>query len=129
MERLNAQAGQGVSSGTSIRTPSGLVYTIVKEGSGPAVRPGQHVLIHETTSLEDGRVQYSTRTGGQPLRFLLGGKQVIDGVDEGVTGMKVGERRRLIVPPALSRRSSYPQGISPEDTLYYDVELVGIEPQ
>ncbi len=62
------------------------------------------------------------------MRFLLGGKQVIDGVDEGVTGMKVGERRQMIVPPELSKRNTYPEGLSPKDTLHYDVELVGIEP-
>ena len=42
--------------------------------------------------------------------------------------MMVGERRRLVVPPALSRRSDYPAGLSPEDVLYYDVTLVAIEP-
>ena len=114
-------------SGDAVRTPSGLVYTVVQPGSGPAAQAGQYVLIHETTTLPDGRVHYSTHTAGQPLRFLLGGSQVIDGVDEGVTGMRVGERRKLIVPPALSRRSTYPAGLSPDDTLYYDIELVGIE--
>ncbi len=116
------------SAGKPVTTQSGLVYTVVKKGSGPAARPGQHVLIHETTTFADGKVHYSTRAGGKPLRFLLGGKQVIDGVDEGVTGMRVGERRKMIVPPKLSQRSSYPEGLSPEDTLHYDVELVGIEP-
>jgi len=116
------------SSGKPVTTPSGLVYTVVKEGSGPAAQPGQHVLIHETTTFADGRVHFSTRTSGKPLRFLLGGKQVIDGVDEGVTGMRVGERRTMIVPPKLSKRSAYPEGLSPEDTLHYDVELMGIEP-
>lgn len=110
----------------AVTTPTGLVYTVVAQGSGPAARAGQQVLIHETTTFSDGRTLYSTR-GGPPLRFLLGGEQVIDGVDEGVTGMRVGERRRMIVPPSLSRRGSYPEGLSPYDTLYYDVELVGIE--
>lgn len=112
----------------SITTPSGLVYTVVEAGSGPTARSGQWVSIHETTSFADGRVHYTTRTGGKPIRFLLGGRQVIDGLDEGVTGMRVGERRRMVVPPELSRRSSYPDGLSPDDTLYYDVELVAIEP-
>jgi FKBP-type peptidyl-prolyl cis-trans isomerase len=115
------------STGKPVTTRSGLVYAVVQQGSGPAARPGQHVRIHETTTFGDGRVLYSTRPGGQPLRFLLGGNQVIDGVDEGVTGMRAGERRTMIVPPALSRRSSYPEGLSPDDTLYYDVELVAIE--
>lgn len=115
------------SSGRTVKTPSGLVYNVVEHGSGPAARAGQYVLIHETTTFADGRILYSSRPGGEPLRFLLGGKQVIDGMDEGVTGMRVGERRTMIVPPTLSRRSTYPEGLSPEDTLYYEVELIGIE--
>jgi FKBP-type peptidyl-prolyl cis-trans isomerase len=118
--------GAGTGADSAVTTPSGLVYTVVREGSGPAARPGQHVTIHETTTFADGREFFSTR-GGRPLRFLLGGKQVIDGVDEGVTGMRVGELRRMIVPPALSRRSEYPEGLSAEDTLRYEVELVGVE--
>jgi FKBP-type peptidyl-prolyl cis-trans isomerase len=125
---LVAAAAGCASSGKPITTRSGLVYTTIKKGSGPTARAGQYVLIHETTTFPDGRVQYSTRTRGKPLRFLLGGKQVIDGVDEGVTGMRVGERRTMIVPPALSKRSTYPEGLSPADTLHYDVEMVGIEP-
>lgn len=108
-------------------TPTGLTYTVIEEGTGPAASPGQHVLIHETTTFDDGRVHFSTE-GRTPLRFLLGGNQVIAGVDEGVTGMRVGERRRLVVPPALSRRSAYPEGLSPDATLFYDVRLVAIEP-
>lgn len=110
-----------------LQTGSGLIYTITHPGAGPAAQPGQHVLIHETTRLPDGKIHFSTRTNGRPLRFLLGGNQVIAGVDEGVTGMRVGERRQLIVPPALSRRSSYPTTLSPDDTLHYDIELVAIE--
>jgi Stress responsive A/B Barrel Domain/FKBP-type peptidyl-prolyl cis-trans isomerase len=108
-------------------TPSGLVIAQVTPGAGAAARPGQYVTIHETTSFADGRVHFTT-DGRAPIRFLLGGKQVIDGLDEGVTGMLVGERRRLVVPPALSRRSNYPAGLSPGDVLHYDVTLVAIEP-
>jgi FKBP-type peptidyl-prolyl cis-trans isomerase len=110
----------------AVTTPSGLVYEIVRHGSGPEARPGQHVVIHETTALADGTVHFSTRAKGRPLKFLLGGKQVIDGLDEGVTGMRAGERRKLVVPPKLSKRKEYPEGLSPDATLYYDVELVEI---
>ena len=112
-----------------VTTSSGLVYQIVKRGEGPAAKPGQYVLIHETTALADGTVIYSTRTKGKPLKFLLGGKQAIDGVDEGVTGMQVGERRKLIVPPKLSKRTTYQDGLSPDATLYYEIELVEIRQQ
>lgn len=110
----------------TVTTGSGLKYWIVAQGTGPAALPGQSVRIHETTTLADGTVIYSTRTKNHPLKFLLGGHQVIAGVDEGVTGMRVGERRRLIVPPDLSQRSSYPANTPPEATLYYDIELVEI---
>ena len=126
---LDGKAFHCSSASRTITTPTGLTYTIVQEGSGPAARPGQHVLIHETTTLADGKVQFSTRASGEPLRFLLGGKQVIDGVDQGVAGMRVGETRTLVVPPHLSKRTEYPEGLSPDETLYYEIELVGIEAQ
>lgn len=112
-----------------IRTASGLVYQVTKKGKGPAATSGQRVSIHETTRLSNGRVLKSTHTQGKPLTFLLGGKQVIDGIDEAVTGMRVGERRTLVVPPRLSRRTSYSEGLKPEDTLNYQVELVHILPR
>ena len=110
-----------------VTTPSGLVYQIVTHGTGPAAKRGQQVLVHEILSLADGTVIYSTRTNDQAVKFLLGAKQAIDGVDEGVTGMQAGERRKLIVPPKLSKRTTYPKGLSPDATLYYDVELIAIE--
>jgi FKBP-type peptidyl-prolyl cis-trans isomerase len=84
------------------------------------------VRIHETTTLKDGTLLYSTRSKGNPLKFLLGGNQVIAGFDEGVRGMRVGERRKLIVPPSLSKRSTYPANTPPGATLYYDIELIEI---
>ena len=112
-----------------ITTPSGLQYAIVEEGTGPAAEPGQLVRIHDVTTLADGTLIYSTRVSKSPLKFLLGGNQVIAGVDEGVVGMRVGERRKLVVPPALSKRSEYPSNIPPDATLYYDIELVEILPR
>lgn len=115
--------------GKTITTKSGLHYEVVSEGRGEPAKAGWFVRIHETTTLPDGSVLYSTRTKGNPLKFLLGGNQVIAGVDEGVRGMRVGERRKLIVPPALSKRSSYPANTPPDATLYYDIELVEIVPE
>ena len=113
-------------SGKTITTKSGLQYEIVVEGRGEAAKPGCQVRIHETMTLKDGTLLYSTRTKGDPVKFLLGGNQVIAGVDEGVRGMRVGEKRKLIVPPSLSKRSSYPANTPPDATLYYDIELVEI---
>jgi len=111
-----------------VTTPSGLVYRVMQPGTGPAASAGQIVLIHETTSLQDGTVLMDTWALNHPLQFQLGGGQVIDGIDEGVTGMRVGERRRLIVPPALGKRESLPEEapFGPDDTLYYDVVLLQV---
>lgn len=112
----------------AVSTPSGLSYRVLAAGNGPAAQSGQRVSIHETTTLPNGTLIYSSR-GGAPITFLLGGKQVIDGVDEGVTGMRVGERRRLVVPPSLSRRTGYPANTPPDSTLHIDVELMAIRPR
>ena len=110
-------------------TTTGLSYQIIEPGKGPAAQPGQSVRIHETTTLPDGTVIYTSRTKNTPVTFLLGGNQVIAGVDEGVTGMKVGERRKLVVQASLSRRSVYPPNTPPDATLYIDVELLEIRPK
>jgi peptidylprolyl isomerase len=110
----------------TVSTPSGLSYRIVTRGSGPSAKPGDYVTIDETTTFADGRVHFTTK-GRQPIRFLLGGRQVIDGLDEGVTCMKVGERRTMVVPPHLSRRSSYPPDLDPRAVLFYDVSVVAID--
>ncbi len=115
----------------SITTASGLTYEIIEAGSGPLAKSGDTALIHETTQLKDGTMITDTWEMNFPIRFLLGGKQVIDGMDEAVTGMRVGERRKLIVPPSLSQRSSYPENGSfgPRDTLYYNVILLQVSEQ
>lgn len=123
---LIAAAPGCANSSRSPSTPSGLAYTVVAEGTGPVATPGQHVSVHETVTFTDGRALYSTR-GGSPVRFLLGGGQVIAGVDDVVAGMRAGERRVAVIPPRLSQRDSYPEGLSPDDSLHYDIELVGIE--
>ena len=91
------------SPGKTVATKSGLQYRIIAAGKGPAALPGQSVRVHETLTLADGTLIYSTRTKNNPVKFLLGADQVIAGVDEGVTGMRVGERRKLVVPPSLQR--------------------------
>jgi FKBP-type peptidyl-prolyl cis-trans isomerase len=110
-----------------VTTASGLQFEVLAVGTGAVAQTGQRVRIHETTTLPSGGLIYSSR-GSSPITFLLGGKQVIDGVDQGVTGMRVGERRRLIVPPTLSRRTGYPANTPRDSTLHIDVELVEIVP-
>lgn len=111
----------------AVTSQDDLIIVTVKEGSGQEAGEGQEVLIYETTTYSDGQLIYTTKGMDRPLKFLIGGSQVIEGVDLGVRGMKVGEIRKLIVPPSLSKREFYPDIISPDSTLYYEIELVGIE--
>jgi FKBP-type peptidyl-prolyl cis-trans isomerase FkpA len=113
-------------SSKEITTKSGLRYTVLKTGSGKAAKVGQEVAIYESMGYLSGKQFYSIEKPAPPIKFTLGKKQVIDGVDEAVTGMKVGEIRRLIVSPALSKRAEYPDYLSKDSTLVYKVELVEI---
>jgi len=109
-----------------IVTDSGLSYEILKSGSGAIAKAGLEVTIKETTKYRDGTLIFSTEQIGGSLTFLLGGNQVVDGVDEGVQGMQIGEVRRLIVSPTLSKRSEYPDYLSPDSVLIYEIELLEI---
>jgi FKBP-type peptidyl-prolyl cis-trans isomerase len=108
------------------KTKTGLIYETVAKGSGAIARRGDTVRIHETLSLPDGRVIFNSREKNQTVTIILGGNQVIPGVDEGVTGMRVGERRRLLVPPSLDGRTFDPSFIPPDAIRHYDIELVEI---
>jgi peptidylprolyl isomerase len=109
-----------------ITTTSGLRYLVLKKGTGEPAQKGQIVAIYESMGYLNGQNFYSHERPAPPIKFTLGEKQVIAGVDEAVTGMKVGEIRRLIVPPALSKRQDYPPNLSPDSTLLYKIELVEI---
>lgn len=63
--------------------------------------------LHEQTFYRDGTLLFSSHEM-DPLKVTLGAKQIIEGLDQGLVGMKVGEHRKLVVPPALSKRKFYP---------------------
>jgi FKBP-type peptidyl-prolyl cis-trans isomerase len=84
---------------THVRTPSGLGYQVLRPGDGATATTGLLATIWEITTLLNGTVVFDGYATNTPITFLLGGNQVIKGVDEGVTGMRVGEKRRLRVPP------------------------------
>jgi FKBP-type peptidyl-prolyl cis-trans isomerase len=108
-------------------TPSGLQYRDDAVGDGAEARAGQTVSVHYTGTLTDGKKFDSSRDRGQPFQFHLGGGQVIRGWDEGVAGMKVGGRRRLVIPPELGYGSrAMGSAIPANSTLVFDVELLGV---
>lgn len=106
---------------------SGLRYKIIKPGTGTVAKMGDEVIIEETMGYADGTVLFSSKDRGvnQP-RFVIGTGMVIAGVDQGVKGMRMGEVRKLIVPPNLSKREVYPDFLSPDSTLVYTIKLLTV---
>jgi hypothetical protein len=113
---------------TMITTDSGLKYVDLVVGNGQVANPGSQVSVHYSGWLEDGTKFDSSLDRGQPFDFVLGAGSVIPGWDEGVAGMKVGGKRRLVIPSDLAYG---PQGyagvIPPNATLTFEVELLGIQ--
>lgn len=100
-----------------VQTQSGLQYEILRSGKGQQAKAGDEILLYETTSYRDGTVLYSNENSGQPVKVLIGGNQATQAVDEGLRGMKTGEIRRIVAPPQLVKRKSYPANVSPDSTL------------
>ena len=117
---------RGGGAGTEVTTPSGLKYTDLVVGNGPSPRPGQTAAVHYTGTLTDGTKFDSSRDKGQPLSFVLGQTPMIKGWDEGVATMKVGGRRRLVVPPALGYGAGSRPNIPANSTLVFDMELLSV---
>ena len=109
------------------RTPSGLRYQDVTAGQGKEAAAGSTVSVHYTGWLPNGEKFDSSRDRNQPFGFTLGAGQVIAGWDEGVAGMKVGGRRKLVIPPDLAYGTAgAPPDIPPGATLVFDVELLDV---
>jgi FKBP-type peptidyl-prolyl cis-trans isomerase FkpA len=85
----------------TITTSSGLQYDDLKVGQGSAANFGSEVLVHYTGWLTDGTKFDSSRDRDEPFGFALGQGNVIAGWEEGVSGMRVGGLRKLVIPPAL----------------------------
>ena len=109
--------------------PGGLKYYDIVVGTGPSPKAGQTASMRYTGTLLDGTKFDSSYDRGQaPFDFVLGQGQVIKGWDEGVATMKVGGKRRLVIPGSLAYGPNPPTpAIPPDATLVFDVELVGVK--
>ena len=120
-------ASLGVDTTALTRTLSGLRYQDVAPGDGKEATAGKVVLVHYTGWLPNGEKFDSSRDRNDPFSFTLGAGQVIAGWDEGVAGMKVGGRRKLVIPPDLGYGTAgAPPDIPPGATLVFDVELLEV---
>ncbi|UFS69072.1 FKBP-type peptidyl-prolyl cis-trans isomerase [Geomonas sp. RF6] len=111
-----------------VKTPSGLSFTDLVKGSGAAPVSGKSVTVHYTGWLENGQKFDSSVDRGEPLVFRIGTGQVIPGWDEGVMGMRVGGKRKLVIPPQLGYGANGAGGVIPPNaTLVFEVELLDVE--
>ena len=114
--------------------PEQLISQDIEPGSGAAVTAGQSAVVHYTGWLWDaaapeniGRKFDSSRDHGDTFTFRVGGGEVIRGWDQGVEGMKVGGKRRLVIPPELGYGARGAGGVIPPNaTLKFDVELLAL---
>ena len=109
------------------KTASGLGYVDLVEGTGPQPKPGESVRVHYTGWLENGKKFDSSHDRREPLVFPIGRGHVIKGWDEGVGSMKVGGKRKLVIPASLGYGDRGAAGVIPPGaTLIFEVELLGI---
>lgn len=120
-EQLQAQ--QSNQEGAKLET------TDIQVGTGAEAVDGKNVTVHYTGTLKsDGSKFDSSLDRGEPFSFVLGTGQVIQGWDQGVAGMKVGGKRKLVIPAALAYGEQSPSpAIPPNSDLVFEVELLGVE--
>lgn len=105
-----------------------LKIEIMKQGVGQKVQSGDTVLVHYTGTLEDGTKFDSSLDRGKPFSFTLGEGRVIAGWEQGVLGMRTGEKRKLTIAPELGYGESGAGNlIPPNATLIFEVEVLGIK--
>ncbi len=107
-------------------TASGLTIIELGGEGESGVKTGDHVWVHYTGTLTNGTKFDSSRDRAEPFEFNVGRKDVILGWDEGLIGMKVGEKRKLIIPPTLGYGSVASGRIPADSTLVFEIELLGI---
>ena len=104
-----------------------LQIEIITDGDGAVAETGTRVSVHYEGRLEDGEVFDASRPRGQPFAFTIGAGQVIRGWEDGVTGMKIGETRRLTIPPELGYGAAGAGGVIPPNaTLVLEIELLDV---
>jgi FKBP-type peptidyl-prolyl cis-trans isomerase FkpA len=109
-------------------TPSGLRYVDLKVGQGEEAVPGKIVEVQYTGWLEGGkRFDACRRDKGEPFTFRLGAGDAIKGWDEGLAGMRVGGKRKLVIPPELGfGKQGVGSVVPPNAVLFYEFELLAV---
>ena len=111
---------------TFVTTKSGLKYADLRKGTGREAKNGDYVTVHYTGWLKDGKKFDSSRDRSTPFSFRIGNREVIKGWDEGVAGMKIGGKRKLIIPSGLAYGKEGKGDIPPDAELTFEVELLKV---
>ncbi|MCC9063842.1 MULTISPECIES: peptidylprolyl isomerase [Flavobacterium] len=110
------------------KTESGLRYKMINKGEGKKAEAGKTVAVHYEGSLENGKVFDSSYPRKKPIEFRLGQGQVIEGWDEGIALLQVGDKARFVIPSDLAYGAAGAGGvIPPHATLIFDVELMEVK--
>ncbi len=110
------------------KTESGLRYQMIQKGSGRKAEKGKTVSVHYSGSLENGKVFDSSYSRKKPIEFPLGQGHVIEGWDEGIALLQVGDKARFVIPSHLGYGSRGAGGVIPPNaTLIFDVELMDVK--
>ena len=113
--------------GNTMTNENGLKLQDLQVGEGQEAQSGKKVSVHYTGWLTDGKKFDSSVDRGTPFQFTLGARQVIQGWDQGVLGMKVGGKRKLTIPPTLAYGERGAGGVIPPNaTLVFEVELIEV---
>jgi FKBP-type peptidyl-prolyl cis-trans isomerase len=115
--------------GPGVKTDDGLQYWEIRVGNGEVAKEGNHVRVHYTGWLINGKKFDSSVDAGRPFDFTIGNGEVIKGWEEGVAGMRVGGKRQLRIPPSLGYGAEGTPGgpIPPNATLIFDIQLLGVQ--
>jgi len=110
------------------KTESGLRYQIIQKGNGKKAEKGRNVSVHYTGQLDNGRTFDSSYPRKKPIEFPLGKGHVIEGWDEGIALLQVGDKARFVIPPYLGYGESGAGGVIPPNAvLIFDVELMDVK--
>jgi len=128
-ETVSTTSSGQASSGQEIQDITELSAQIIQQGTGDRlVKAGDKITVHYNGMLLDGTKFDSSIDRGQPFSLTIGAGQVIQGWDQGIIGMKVGEQRRLFVPSELAYgEQGAGETIKPNDDLIFDVALISID--